>query len=239
MRCYLFNVQSPNYEHLQKLPQSHFACTQDGETKAVSCFTRDDFVWWRGHFDPQSHLACMWGGQAKAVLHGCKVTLWEMRCYLFNVQSPNDEHLEKLPLYRNQSHLACMWGWEAKVVSHFSQGDFVWWRDTLTLKVTSHACKVGKPKLSCILHEVTLCGAGDTSTLKVTLLEDEVGKPKLSRVDVRWLYHARYQPPSEIFHSLIFLLCLVVGVFIEIPSKYCLLWAEMIISYQMTKILNP
>ena len=46
----------------------------------------------------QSHLESTRGGSGKAALHGCEVTLWQMRCYLFNVQSPNKEHLEKLPL---------------------------------------------------------------------------------------------------------------------------------------------
>ena len=84
----------------------------------------------------QSHLVSMQGENAKVVLHEREVTLWEVRCYLYDVQSTNDEHLEKLPLYRPP-------------------------------KVTSCGCEVEMPKLSCVLHEVTLCSGGDTKSPRV------------------------------------------------------------------------
>ena len=72
------------------------------------------------HKSPHIHLASMQGENANIVSCECKVTLLGVRCYIYDVQSTNDEHLEKLPLYRppKSPHMDVRWKYQSCLMCH-------------------------------------------------------------------------------------------------------------------------
>ena len=105
----------------------------------------------------QNHLTTTQGKNAKVVSHEHEVTLWEVRCYLYDVQSTNDEHLEKLLLYRplKSPHVDARWKYQSCLVCCLRWLCVV---EGTQSHLTSMQGENAKPShMSC---KVTLCGGG-------------------------------------------------------------------------------